>query len=174
MSKSNLINKHNLMDTLQKYKEKPLYEVPDSFFQQFEREVIQRVKMEEKERASSYRKWISAASIAASVVMIGLLSYFLIENRNPNEPFYVHEEMVKPETPVSNFDSTYVAETKIVIPDKPVDSVEKTPLVAPVETTASNPTKETIVYRAVDYYIDDYETIQFCETIYDLECYYDY
>jgi hypothetical protein len=160
------------MDTLQKYKEKPLYDVPDSFFQQFEREVMQRVKMEEKERTSSYKKWISAASIAASVVLIGMLSYFLIENRNPNEPFYVHEEIAKPDNPVLHFDSTYVAETKQVIPDKPLESVEKTPSVVPVETNVA--VKETIVYRAVDYYIDDYETSLFCETMYDLECYYDY
>jgi len=160
------------MDTLQKYKEKPLYDVPDSFFQQFEREVMQRVKMEEKERTSSYKKWISAASIAASVVLIGMLSYFLIENRNPNEPFYVHEVIAKPETPVLHFDSTYVAENKKVITDKPLESVEKIPSVAPVETNVA--VKETIVYRAVDYYIDDYETSLFCETMYDLECYYDY
>ena len=161
------------MDTLQKYKEKPLYEVPDSFFQQFQHEVMQRVKMEEKERTGSYKKWISAASIAASVVMISMLSYFLIENRNLNEPFYVHEDIVKPETPISTFDSTHFAETKIIIPDKPIESVEKTPSVAPIETNVTL-VKETIVYRAVDYYIDDYETNQFCETMYDLECYYDY
>jgi hypothetical protein len=163
---------HSPMDTLQKYRDKPLYDVPDHYFEQLQHDIMQRVAKEEK-RQKSYKKWISAVSIAASIAVIFMLSYFLIENRNPNEPFYVHEETAQPENSVLDFDSTHYAEAQEITTDIPVKSIEtpaplspKAPLVAPE--------KETIVYRAVDYYIDDYETSLFCETMYDLECYYDY
>jgi len=157
------------MDTLQKYKNTPLFEVPEHYFEQLQYDVMQRVKKEVKQQ-NSKKQWISAVSVAASFAIIITLSFFLFVNRNTNEHFYVHEEITNPEDSNFTSDSNQLAEitehpivtpTESVAPQKPLFS--KAPLVA-----------ETIVYRAVDYYLDDFTTDSFCEVMYDLECYYDY
>ena len=160
------------MDTLQQYKDKPLYEVPDHFFEQFQHNVMQRVAKETK-RQKMRKQWISAISIAASFTIILALSYFIFLNKNTDEHFYVHEEIALPEDSIISLDVSYLVEANELIdniieenPILPEPLSSKVPLVA-VE-------KETIVYRAVDYYVDDYETDNFYETMYDLECYYDY
>ena len=159
------------MDTLQKYKDKPLYEVPDHFYEQFQHDVIQRVANESK-RQKMRKQWISVISAAASVTIVFVLSYFIFLNKDTDEHFYVHEELALPEDSMISLDSNHLAEaTKIVdsaIEEAPIfiePLSPKAPLVAE---------KETIVYRAVDYYVDDFETDNFCETMYELECYYDY
>jgi hypothetical protein len=159
------------MDTLQKYKEKPLYEVPEHFFEQFQHDVMQRVADEEK-RQKTFRRWISAAGVAASFALIFTLSYFIFVNRNANEPFYVHENMAHPEDSILNFDSNSLADAKINIVEEPIESIETQETVFTKDPPAD--AKESIVYRAVDFYLDDYETNNFCEAMYDLECYYDY
>jgi hypothetical protein len=160
------------MDTFQKYKEKPLYVVPDHFFEQFQHDVMQRVAKEEK-RAKTNKQWFSAISIAASIAIILALSYFIFLNSNTAQHFYVHHEVALPEDSIISLESNHFAEVsehfEIVeesISILPNPSSPKVPIVA-----AEN---ETIAYRAADYYVDDFETDNFYETIYELECYYDY
>ena len=157
------------MDTLQKYKNKPLFEVPEHYFEQLQYNVMQRVKKEVKSQ-NSKKQWISAISVAASFAIIITLSFFLFVNRNTNEHFYVHEEIINSEDSILASNSNLLAEvtehaivipTELIAPQKPLSS--NAPLVA-----------ETIVYRAVDFYLDDFTTDSFCEMMYDLECYYDY
>jgi hypothetical protein len=157
------------MDTLKKYKDKPLYEVPEHFFDQFQHDVMQRVTGVEKQQ-KTFRKWISAASVAASFAIIVALSVFLFLNRDTHEHFYVYEDITPTEDSILDFDSNPLADAKINI-EESIEPVE-------VETIFSKEippdAKESIVYRAVDFYLDDYETNNFCEAMYDLECYYDY
>lgn len=155
------------MDILQKYKDKPFYEVPDHYFEQMQHDVMQRVKKETK-RQKLHKTWISSVSVAASLALIVMLSYFLFLNKDTNEPFYVHEELLVPENGILGQDSSCFAEAIELETQEIVDT--NTPIVN--ETTP--PSKETIAYRAVDFYVDDYEIDSFCETMYDLECYYDY
>jgi hypothetical protein len=157
------------MDTLEKYKDKPLFEVPENYFEKFQYDVLQLVMKEEK-RQNTHKQWIAAVSIAASVAIILMLSFFLFLNRNTNEPFYVHQEVIQDEKSILTLDSIHFAEAIDLEIEEPVESAEtpktlypKVPLVA-----------ETIVYRAVDYYLDDYTADSFFDTMYDLECYYDY
>jgi hypothetical protein len=154
------------MDTLKKYKDKPLFEVPEKYFEQFQHDVIQRVMKEEK-RHNTLKKWRSAVSIAASVAIIFILSFYIFLNRNINEPFYVHQE-IPPEESVLTIDSIHLAEVTELAIEIPNQSTPK-PLSPKPPVVA-----ETIVYRAVDYYLDDYEIDSFFDTMYDLECYYDY
>jgi len=153
------------MDTLHKYKDKPLYEVPEHFFEQFQHEVMQRVT-----RKKIQKQWFSTISVAASIALIFALSYFIFLNKNTNEHFYVHEDMPLPEDSIISFNTNHLAEVT-------------EPIITPHEETPTNPeplsTKaplvaETIVYRAVDFYVDDFETDIFFDLIYELECYYDY
>ena len=169
MSKRSSNNSQFSMDTLQKYKDKPLFEVPEHYFEQLQYDVMQRVKKEEKQRKFK-KQWISAVSVAASFAIIVTLSFYVFVNKDTNEHFYVHEEVFTPENLILSSDSNQLAEVTehtILIPvesaemPKPLSS--KTPLVA-----------ETIVYRAVDFYLDDFTTDSFCEVMYDLECFYDY
>jgi hypothetical protein len=158
------------MDTLQHYKDKPLYEVPEHYFEQFQHDVMQRVTKVEKQQ-KTFRKWISAASVAASIALIVTLSVFLFVNRNDNEHFYVYQEIALPEDSILSFDSNQLADANINVEDS-IEAAElsETSFLKDPPVDA----KETIVYRAVDYYIDDYDTNNFCEAMYDLECYYDY
>ena len=149
------------MDTLEKNKDKPLFEVPEHYFEQLQHNVMQRVAREEK-RQKLQKKWISAISVAASLAIIVALSVYLITNSNPNDHFYVHEEIAQPEDTILTLDTNYLAEsTEIVVNEF-------------METNEAPAAKETIVYRAVDFYVDDYEIDSFCEVMYDLECYFDY
>ena len=159
------------MDTLQQYKDKPLYEVPDHFFEQFQHNVMQRVAKETK-RQKIRKQWISAISIAASFTIILALSYFIFLNKNTDEHFYVHEEIALPEDSIISLDVSYLVEANELIDNIIEDSTFLEPLSPKAPLVAAE--KETIVYRAVDYYVDDYETDNFYETMYDLECYYDY
>jgi len=159
------------MDTLQQYKDKPLYEVPDHFFEQLQHDIMQRVITEEKQQ-KTFKKWISVASVAASIALIVALSVFLFVNRSDNEHFYVHEEIAQPEDSIISLDVNHLAEVTEIMDN--VIEIEPTILEPVAPKAPSVAEKETIVYRAVDYYVDDYETDNFCETMYDLECYYDY
>ena len=157
------------MDTLQKYKNHTLYEVPEHYFEQFQQDVMQRVK-QEKQQQKVQQKWISAVSVAASFAIIVTLSFFIFVNKNSNEHFYVHEEITQSEDTVSTFESNQLAEASELaaeIPNEPVETPKplssKAPFVA-----------ETIAYRAVDFYLDDYTVDSFCEVMYDLECFFDY
>jgi len=152
------------MDTLQKNKDKSLYDVPNSYFEQLQQNVIQRVK-NETSRQKTIKQSISAVSVAASVAIIVTLSFYIFLNKNANEHFYTHEEITQ-EVSVSNIDFKQIAEAPKVVSEfssEPKLSISNAPIVA-----------ETIVYRAVDYYLDDYTTDNFCEIMYELECYYEY
>jgi hypothetical protein len=153
------------MDTLQNHKNKPLFEVPEHYFEQLQHDVMQRVAKEEK-RIKTSKKWISAVSVAASLALIVLLSYFLFVNRNFEEHFYAFEEITYPEGTITTLDSNHLTETGV----KESNEVNRA-----TETLTTNKTSvETIVYRAVDFYVDDYETYDFCEVMFELECYFDY
>jgi len=160
------------MDTLQPYKDKPLFEVPEHYFEQLQQDVMQRVKKETKSQKIK-KQWFSAISVAASIALILALSYFIFLNRDSEPHFYVHEEILPSEDSIISLDSNSIAEAiemiatndtaEQIITSKPLFS--KAPLV---------PVNETIVYRAVDYYVDDFLTENFYETMYDLESYFDY
>ena len=150
------------MDTLENNKNKPLFEVPEHYFEQLQHDVMQRVAKEEM-RQKWQRKWVSAVSVAASLAIIVTLSVYLITNSNPNDHFYVHEEIAQPEGTVLTLDTNHLAENTEAIINESVETNE-----------TSVAAKETIVYRAVDFYVDDYEIDSFCEVMYDLECYFDY
>jgi len=82
---------------------------------------------------------------------------------------YVHEEIALPEDSIISLDVNHLAEVNepFINLSEDIDVIN--------EPLHKNETSvETIVYRAVDYYVDDYETDNFYETMYDLECYYDY
>jgi hypothetical protein len=160
------------MDTLQKYKEIPLFEVPEHYFESFQHDVIQRIIKEEKRRNTT-KRWISAVSIAASIAIIFMLSFYIFLNRNSNEPFYVHQEINQPEDSILTLDSNHFAEATELANDIPLESVESPKPLSPKAPLVAAE-KETIVYRAVDYYLDDYTADSFFETMYELECYYDY
>jgi flagellar basal body-associated protein FliL len=146
-----------------------LYEVPEHFFEQFQHDVMQRVTKEEKRRKTQ-KQWISTISVAASIALIMALSYFIFLNKDTNNHFYVHEELPHLEDSIISLDSNHLAEATERIENVPAEVIipAKDPVVKN-ETPA-----ETIVYRAVDYYVDDYATENFYDTMYELECYYDY
>ena len=79
-------------NTLHKYKDKPFYEVPEDFFEQFQHDVMQRVAHEAK-RQKKHKQWISAVSAAASIALIMALSYFIFLNKDGEQHFYVHEDL---------------------------------------------------------------------------------
>jgi len=154
------------MNTLQNYKNKPLFEVPEQYFEQFHKEVMQRVAKENR-RQNITKKWISAVSIAASFALIVGLSLFLFLNRNINDSFYVHEDNIQQDKGLLCQDSSFLAEVTNVVVENPDESVKT------IESPKTS-SVETIVYHAVDYYLEDYTTDSFCEAMYDLECFYDY
>jgi len=170
MSKGNFNDNHFSMDTLQKHKDKPLFEVPEHYFEQLQCDVIHKVT-KEKGREKTTKKWISAISVAASFVLIVMFSTYLVINRNPNEHFYVFEEITESENTTSMLDSNHLAEATEVVANELSEVQSKTEILS---SKTSSVSKETIVYRAVDFYIDDYETDRFYEVMYDLDFYYDY
>ena len=155
------------MNTLENNKTKPLFEVPDHYFEQMQHDVMQKVMQEEKRRKTS-KTWISAISAAASIAIIVLLSVYLIINRNTEEHFYVYEEIIPTDDTLITLESNHLAE---VINELTEEISEPLSLQAPLVAINN---KETIVFRAMDFYVDDYEIDSFCEVMYDLECYYDY
>jgi predicted nucleic acid-binding Zn ribbon protein len=160
------------MDTLLKYKEKPLYEVPEDFFEQFQHDVMQRVTKEAKQHKIR-KQWFSAISIAASITLIMALSYFIFLNRNTDEHFYVHEELPTFEDSVISLSPNHFAEATEIIDNFSDEVIVNQPQTQnPV--IKNDPPAETIVYRAVDFYVDDFETETFYNTVYELDCYYDY
>jgi len=160
------------MDTLHQYKEKPLYEVPDHYFEQLQHDVMLRVKKEIKQQIS-FKKWTSAISAAASIVLIIALSCFIFINKNTNTNFYVHEDIPLHENSIITLDSNHLAEaTELNITnDTAEQTITSEPLSPKVPLVAVN---ETIVYLAVDFYVDDFVTDNFYDTMYELESYYDY
>jgi hypothetical protein len=164
----NSSEKNKFMDNLHKYKEKPLYDVPEIFFEQFQSAVMQRIAKEEK-RQRTQKKWISTISIAASLAVIVVLSCFIFLNQNANNHFYVHKEIITHEDSSISLAHNYLAKVTEVI-----ENAHKEIPVTP-ETVVKNETPtETIVYRAIDYYVDDVEMETFFDAVYELECYYDY
>jgi len=155
------------MNTLENNKTKPLFEVPDHYFEQMQHDVMQKVMQEEKRRKTS-KTWISAISAAASIAIIVLLSVYLVINRNTEEHFYVYEEIIPTDDTLITLESNHLAE---VINELTEEISEPLSLQAPLVAINN---KETIVFRAMDFYVDDYEIDSFCEVMYDLECYYDY
>jgi len=156
------------MNTLQKYKNHDLFEVPEHYFEHFQQDVMQRVKHDKQQKLTT-KKWISAVSVAASIAVIITLTFFIFDNRNVDEHFYVHEETTQPS--ILSLENNQLAEVKeqtFEIPDTPALQTNTSSSKSP------EPTTETIVYRAVDYYLDDFTTDSFCEVMYDLECSYDY
>ena len=169
MSKNRFNDSHFSMDTLQKYKDKSLFEVPEQYFEQLQLDVMQRVAKEEK-RKKATKKWISAMSVAASIALIVMFSYFLFVNRDFDEHFYVYQEVIASEDTILTLDSNHLAEASEIIVTEIIEVKEKT-------KTLSSPTApvvETIVYRAVDFYVSDYELDNFYDTMYELEFFYDY
>jgi hypothetical protein len=173
MSKISSKNNHHIMDTLKKYKEKPLYEVPEHYFDRLQHDIMQLVSKEAKRRKTT-KKWISAAGMAASMSLIFMLSYFIFINKNTDEAFYVHEEIVQPEDSILSLDSNHFAEATDITTIAHIDNARKQETAPLAANHTALPSNETIVYRAVDFYLDDYEISSFCEVMYDLECYYDY
>ncbi|MCL2247467.1 MAG: hypothetical protein FWC10_10250 [Lentimicrobiaceae bacterium] len=165
------------MDTLQKYREKPLYEVPEHYFEQLQYDVMQRVKKEEKQRLT-FRRWTSAISAAASVVLIVALSCFIFLNKDVNEHFYVHEELPQLEDSTISLDANHLAEVTEHISKDTAESVAPESSQPPTQPLSPKAPlvadKETIVYLAVDCYVDDFETENFYNTMDELDCYYDY
>ena len=157
------------MSTLQKYKDIPLYDVPEHYFEQLQYDVMQHVKKEEIKQKNT-KKWFSAVSVAASFTIIVTLSFFIFVKRDNKEHFYVHEDIPQPEETVLSLESNQLAEAKEIIVENNTEA-EQTP--KPLSTKVPL-VAETIVYRAVDYYLDDYTIDSFCEVMYDLECFYDY
>jgi len=158
------------MDTLQKYKNHALFEVPEQYFEQFQQEVMQRVK-QEKQQKITIKKWFSVVSVAASISIIIVLSFYVFVNKDTSEHFYVHEEIIHPGDSILSFETNQLAEAQEMTVEIPVEAA------VPQKITSSKSpelTGETIVYRAVDYYLDDFTVDSFCEIMYDLECYYDY
>ena len=163
-------------NTLHKYKDKPIYEVPEDFFEQFQHDVMQRVAHEAK-RQKKQRQWISAVSAAASVAIIMELSYFIFLNKDGEQHFYVHEDLPQSENLTTALDTSSLAEASELIHTNTA-AINPTQEIAPKTKSIpqTNPTveTETIAYRAVDYYVDDVQTETYYETMYELECYYDY
>jgi len=167
MSKKSSNNKLS-MDILQKYKEEPLFDVPDQYFEQMQHGVMQRVTKDIKQGTAT-KKWLSAVSFAASFAIIVILSVYLLINRNTNQPFYVQEEIIQSEDSVLTYDN-YLAEATDLIVE---DTLDTTPI--PESLSYKTPlVTETIAYLAVDFYVDDFTIDNFFEIMYDLECYYDY
>ena len=167
MSKSRFNDSYLSMNTLENNKKKPLFEVPDHYFEQMQHDVMQKV-MKEGKRQKTYKKWFSAISAAASIAIIVVLSVYIFTNRNTEEHFYVYEETTHPEDTLIPLNSNHLAEVVNELTEEiPKILSSQTPLIA-----ANN--NETIVYRAVDFYVDVYDIYNFCEVMYDLECYYDY
>jgi hypothetical protein len=156
------------MDTLNKYKNKPLYEVPEHFFEKFQHEIMQRVTKERKQR-KKYKQLVYAISVAASIALIIALSYFIFLNRDTNNHFYAHKELSPIEDSITSLDFNHLTEVVELDDSIPLKEIIHNKSIAINETSA-----ETIAYRAVDYYVDDYETETFFDTLYELECYYDY
>ena len=166
------------MNSLQNHKDKPLFEVPEHFFEQFQNDVMQKVMQEERKQKSS-RKWISAMSIAASFTIIFMLSYFLFINRNTDEHFYVYQEITQPKEEILTTDSNFLAEfyDNNSITSPIIDTDTSSPIHSNNKTSSTNNqsvSAETIVYNAVDFYVDDYQIDNFCDVMCELDCYYDY
>ena len=160
------------MDILHQYKESPLYEVPDHYFEQLQHDVMQCVKKEIKQQAS-FKKWTSSISAAASIVLIIVLSCFIFLNKDTNTNFYVHEEIQLLEDLIITLDSSHLAEATelAIINDTAEQIVAIQPLSPKAPLVVAN---TTIVYLAVDFYVDDFVTDNFYDTMYELESYYDY
>jgi ABC-type phosphate transport system auxiliary subunit len=163
-------------NTLHKYKDKPFYEVPEDFFEQFQQDVMQRVAHEAK-RQKKQRQWISVVSVAASIALIMVLSYFIFLNKDGEQHFYVHEDLLQSENLTTTLDTNCLAEATEHIHTNtaainPTQEIAPSPKSLPHKTQAVE--TETIAYRAVDYYVDDVQTEAYYETMYELECYYDY
>ena len=171
MSISSLNNNRISMNTLQKYREKPLYEVPEQYFEQLQHDVMQRVVRKENQQ-KTIRKWISGISVAASITLIFILSYFIFENRKTDDHFYAHEETKIHEDSILTSFSCHLSENMEISDNDSIELIEKKETTLPQKKYAAQ--SETIAYRAVDFYVDDFETNNFCEVMYDLECYYDY
>jgi len=171
MSKKSFNDHHFFMDRLHKYKNTPLFDVPEHYFDQLQHDVMQRVNIEIK-RQKTFKKWFSAISAAASITLIITLACYIFVNRNTEEHFYVSEETTISDDSVISFDSSYYADANDFM------YIEKEEIIvsneSPLKNEPSVTPNETIVYSAVEYYVDDYETEKFYETMYDLECYYDY
>jgi len=153
------------MDILQKYKEEPLFDVPEHYFEQLQYDVMQRVNKVQKQHHRA-KTWISAVSVAASLALIVVLSVYLFVNRNVNEPFYVHEETIQ----IEDTNSLNLAEAIDIPAERTTETISTTQPLS--SNTPSTP--ETIAFVAVDYYLDDNTIDNFYEIMYDLECYYDY
>jgi len=158
------------MDTLPKYKNKSLFEVPDSYFEKLQHDVMQRITIEKKQKTTT-KKWISAVSVAASIAIIITLTFFVFDNRDSNEHFYVHEEINLPEDSILTLETNQLVEIQELPVKIPVESASPQ---NPALSKSPEPASETIVYRAVDYYLDDFTVDSFCEIMYELECFYDY
>jgi len=166
MSKKSFIDHHFSMNTFQKYKDIPLFEVPDHYFENMQRNVMRSIAKECK-RKTAIKKWVSVASVAASFALIVMFSIYLIVNRNPNEHFYVFEEIAPSKDLTQTLDSNHLAEATEIVVNEFLE-------VQPETLFLKAPLVETIVYRVVDFYVDDYETDNFYEVMYDLEFDYDY
>jgi hypothetical protein len=173
MSKKSLNNKRLFMDTIQNHKNKPLFEVPESYFGQLQHDVMQRITQDGKQTYIS-KKWFSAISVAASIALIFLLSYFLFVNKNLDEHFYVHQEILPPEDEMNVYDSIHLAEAGEVFVNELLEANRDTETFLSNAPSVAGVDKETIVYSAVDFYVDENVTSNFCEVMYDLECYFDY
>jgi hypothetical protein len=153
------------MDILQQYKEEPLFDIPEHYFDQLQQNVMQRVNEVQKHQ-NRVKNWISAVSVAASMALIVVLSVYLFVNRNVNEPFYVHDETIL----IEDTNSLNLANVIDISIEEPLEIIQNSEPLSPNLSA----TPETIAYVAVDYYLDDNTIENFYEIMYDLECYYDY
>jgi Ca2+/H+ antiporter len=146
-----------------------LFEVPEQYFEQLQFDVMQHVAKEEK-RKKATKKWISAMSAAASIALIVVFSYFLFVNRNLDDHFYVYQEVTVQEDTILTLDSNHLAEASEIMVTEVIEVKEKSEILS----SPAVPVVETIVYRAVDFYISDYELDNFYDMMYELEFFYDY
>jgi hypothetical protein len=153
------------MDILQKYREEPLFDVPEHYFERLQYDVMQRVNKIQKQRYRA-KAWISAVSIAASISLIIVLSVYLFVNRSAIDPFYAQEETFL-------IEDTYSLNLADAIDIPVVKTTETISTTRPLSYNA-NSKPETIAYVAVDYYLDETAIDNFYKIMYDLECYYDY
>jgi len=180
------------MIRLDQYKDKQHFSVPEGYFDQFQNEVMQVIRSEiEKDKRKRIRRnyWFSITGVAASVaIIIGILSFFPSANQslqlaqNDISPTMVVEsqesriqpideanELISP-VPKEQHLTSSLLEQKTE--EKTLVAVEEKPIVQLEEK--SQPLKETIVYVVMEYYNDDNLYDLFSETLYDLECCYDY
>jgi len=174
---------------LDQYKSKQHFSVPEGYFDQFQSEVMQAVRHEmenDKRKRRQRNYWIGFTGIAASfAIIIGFLSYSPSSNKDTQLAL---NDIAPTITTTENQEVTTHAIEEATLPVSSVvdeyqlatSSSEKESSPAKIMEISQEveekpqPLKETILYAVMEYYSDDHLYELFSETLYDLECCYDY